>query len=218
MGKITVITPKQQLLLDEFKKDSYLRDHFYFSGGTALSLYYLQHRKSVDLDFFSEEKFDPQEVLRIVTSWAEKHSGTVEYVPIEQTHVFNFTFPNKQTVKVDFSLYPYKRVEESKVVDNISVDSIIDIAVNKLLVAEQRTEVKDFVDLYFLLEQFTVWDLIEGIRIKFRVNLDPFVIGSDFFKVEQFDYLPKMIKPLTLDELKSFFRQKAKEIGAKSVE
>lgn len=218
MGKITVITPKQQLLLDEFKKDSYLRDHFYFSGGTALSLYYLQHRKSVDLDFFSEEKIDPQEVLGRVTSWAEKHKAAVEYVPIEQTHTFNVIFPNKQAVKVDFSFYPYKRVGESKKIDSIMVDSLVDIAVNKLLIAEQRTQVKDFVDLYFLLEQFTVWDLIEGVRMKFRVDLDPFVIGSDFFKIEDFDYLPKMIKPLTLDKLKSFFRQKAKEIGAKSTE
>lgn len=32
---------------------------------------------------------------------------------------------------------------------------------------------------------------------------------------EDFDYLPKMIKPLSLDELKTFFRQKAKEIGRK---
>lgn len=218
MGKIIVITPEQQLLLDDFRNDSYLCSHFYFSGGTALSLFYLQHRESVDLDFFSEEQFDPQEILRKVISWVKKYNGTVEYVPVEQTHIFNITFPNKQIVKIDFVFYPYKRVEESKKIDGIMVDSAIDIAVNKLLVVEQRAEVKDFVDLYFLLKQFTIWDLIEGVNTKFKVAFDPFVIGSDFFKVEQFDYLPKMIKSLSLDELKSFFKQKSTEIGGRAVE
>lgn len=218
MGKIAVITPEQQLLLDDFKSDPYLCSHFYFSGGTALSLYYLRHRQSVDLDFFSEDQLDPQEILRKVTSWAEKHGCTIEYAPIEQIHIFNITFPNKQTVKVDFAFYPYKQVGESKKIDGAIVDSIIDIAINKLLIVEQRAEVKDFVDLYFLLRQFTIWDLIEGVKMKFGVALDPFIIGSDFFKVERFDYLPKMIKPLTLGELKSFFKQKSTEIGGKTVE
>src|SRR5436190_2938449 len=105
-----------------------------------------------------------------------------------------------------------------KRINGIDVDSLIDIAVNKLLVTQQRTEVKDFVDLYFLLKKFTVWDLIEGVRIKFKVTIDPLIIGSDFLKVESFDYLPKMIKPLSLKELKRFFKEKAKDVGLKVVD
>ena len=37
-------------------------------------------------------------------------------------------------------------------------------------------------------------------------------------KVEDFDYLLKMLKPLTLPELKDFFRQKAKELAKRVVE
>lgn len=216
MGKVTVITKEQEILLDQFRDDSSLASRFYFTGGTALSLYYLGHRKSIDLDFFSESMFDPQVILTKVTAWAQKHNATLDYVPIEDTHVFNFTFPNKQFVKVDFAFYPNKRLRESEIIDGIPVDSILDIAVNKLLAVQQRAEVKDFVDLYFLLEKFTVWDLIEGVRIKFKVNLDPFIIGSDFMKVERFGFLPKMIKALTLRELKSFYEQKAKDIAGKS--
>ena len=32
--------------------------HFYLTGGTALSGYYLQHRISDDLDFFTEDDLD----------------------------------------------------------------------------------------------------------------------------------------------------------------
>src|SRR5437879_5143457 len=102
MGKINIITSEQKLLLEEFGKDAYLTSHFYFTGGTALSLYYLQHRASVDLDFFSSETFEPQVILNKLSKWQNKLKFTIEYVPIETMQTFELTFPNKQSVKVDF--------------------------------------------------------------------------------------------------------------------
>ncbi|MBI4059033.1 nucleotidyl transferase AbiEii/AbiGii toxin family protein [Candidatus Microgenomates bacterium] len=218
MGQVRIITPEQELLLDEVRKDRFLSSIFYFTGGTALSLYYLQHRKSIDLDFFSQEKFDPQVILDKMTLWEKKLHFIVDYLAVENTQIFNLIFSDKRTVKVDFAFYPYKRVEKSKIVDNLAIDSLLDISINKLLAIEQRTEVKDFADLYFLLKEFTIWDLLEGVRVKFKVKMDPFVVGADLLKVETFDFLPEMIKLLTLEELRSFFRQKAKEISGKSLE
>lgn len=40
---------------------------------------------------------------------------------------------------------------------------------------------------------------------------------EEFLKIEDFTLLPKMIKPLTLDQLKSFFRVLAKKLGKKVV-
>jgi len=96
MGKIVVITPEQQLLLEKIKKDPFLTSHFYFTGGTALSMYYLQHRLSVDLDFFSEEKFDPQTVFDKANVLGKNLKATIEYVPIEDNHTFNFSFRDKK--------------------------------------------------------------------------------------------------------------------------
>lgn len=217
MGQVTIITHEQKLLLDKFRKDKFLSCNFYFTGGTALSLHYLQHRQSVDLDFFSESQFDPQVILDTITAWGKELDFTVDYLKIEVAQIFNLTFPNKQTTKIDFGFYPHKQVEECQLIDGIKVDSLMDIAINKLLTVEQRTEVKDFVDLYFLLKDFAIWDLLEGVKVKFKVKMDPFVIGSDLLKVEGFDYLPRMIQPLELHDLKSFFRQKAKEMGLKSI-
>lgn len=215
MGKVSIITPEQELLLNQFKLNEYLTSHFYFTGGTALGMYYLQHRLSVDLDFFSGEKFDPQTILRIATTWAKKLNAQITYIPAEDTHIFNFTFANQNTVKVDFAFYPYKTVRKGNREGAFAVDSLLDIAINKLMVIQQRSEVKDFVDLYFILElkKFTIWDLIEGIQTKFKVNVDTFIIGSDFLKVEQFNFLPEMVKPLTLDKLKSYFKKMARELG-----
>jgi len=37
-------------------------------------------------------------------------------------------------------------------------------------------------------------------------------------KVADFDHLPRMIKPLSLDELQTFFIEQAKELGRSAVE
>lgn len=100
----------------------------------------------------------------------------------------------------------------------MAIDSLKDIGVNKLATIHQRTEVKDFVDLYYLLQKFTFWDLLYGIENKFRLELDLVFAAAGFLRVEKFDFLPKMIKPLTLEELKKFFRLQAREIGGRITE
>lgn len=217
MGKIQVFTKEQQIILAQVRENSFFQQ-FYLTGGTALSALYLQHRYSEGLDFFTEKEFDTQLVLTLIDQWSKQYNFTFTSEFHQVVYIFLLTFKNNQKLKVDFAYYPHKRIKEDNVIDGIKADSLIDIAVNKLLTISQRTEVKDFVDLYFLLEKFTVWDLIEGVRVKFRMRLEPFIIASDFLKVEDFDYLPKMIIPLDLKELKLFFRQKAKGLGAVAVE
>lgn len=219
MGKIHILTEEQQVILDVVRYSKFFQSNFYFTGGTALSTFYLNHRYSDDLDFFSQERFDQQIILTLVQEWSKKCKFSIKSSRFtEVVYVFILQFNNKKLLKVDFGYYPYKCIEEGVKQDDIKIDSLLDIAINKLLTVSQRYEVKDFVDLYFLLQKFSVWDLIEGVRIKFKMELEPLLLGADFLKVEEFDYLPRMIKPLTIEDLKAFFRQKALVIGKKSVE
>ena len=217
MGKIQVLTKEQQIILAEVRMNFFFQQ-FYFTGGTALSASYLQHRYSEDLDFFTEKEFDSRALFTVVDLWSRQHDFTFTSEFLQVVHIFFLTFKNNEKIKVDFGFYPYKRIEEGRIVNGMRTDSLTDIAVNKLLTLTQRSSIKDFVDLYFLLQTFTIWDLIEGVQVKFKRQLEPFIVASDFLKVEDFDYLPKMIKPLTLHELKTFFTQRAKELGKKSIE
>ncbi len=219
MGKVNlIITKRQREILKAFQKDPFLRSQFYFTGGTALSLYYLQHRISEDLDFFTENPFDPDQVGSIVDNWSKQYNFETEFKQIENLTTFLLKFHDGYTLKLDFNLYQHKRVEKSKLIDGIEVDNLTDIAINKLITIVQRTQVKDFVDLYFLLKKFTIWDLIAGVRVKFGYKTDPLLVASDFLKVENFEFLPIMIKPLKLEELKDFFREHAKRLGKVAVE
>lgn len=212
MGQID-LTSKQQIIFDEIEKSDFIRENFYFTGGTALASIYLHHRLSEDLDFLSPEKFDTLAILNLITEWSRKHHFEIDSEENEVVRIFFLEFPDKEKLKVDFGYYPYKRLKKGQFAGSVEVDSLLDIAVNKLQTIHQRSDVKDFVDLYFLLKQFTVWDLIEGVRIKFGIELDPYTIAADYLKIERFEDLPKMLVPLNLKDLQDFYREKAKELG-----
>ena len=72
MGK-TILTPNQQLLLEHASQSKVITDTFYLTGGTALSEFYLQHRLSEDLDFFSEEELD----TTAIAAWVKATAKTI---------------------------------------------------------------------------------------------------------------------------------------------
>jgi predicted nucleotidyltransferase component of viral defense system len=218
MGENISFTKEQKFIIDKISKEPNLSSKFYFTGGTALSCFYLHHRYSEDLDFFTEHKFDHEVVKSIISRWAKDENFTFKAIWKEVVYIFILTFPNGINLKLDFGYYPYKRVEKGKDFEGVTVDSLLDIAINKLTTINQRIAVKDFVDLYFLFQEFTIWDLIEGMRVKFNIKTEPFLLAGDFLKVEEFEIMPRMIKPLTLDELKIFYRQKTQELAMRGVE
>ena len=225
MGKINkkdiselTFTPIQRIIFDEFSENSKLRKQFYFTGGTALSAIYLHHRESEDLDFFSETEFDNEDIEDFIEEIAKSKNLQVRFTPRERVRIFELIKKGKVEIKVDFGYYPYKRLKKGIKVNNVEVDSIRDIATNKLHTVTSRTEVKDFVDLYFLLKKFTFWDLLYGVKEKFRMELDLVWLAADLLKVKQFKYLPKMLIPLKLKEIQDFYETQAKKIGMRVVE
>ena len=212
MGKVN-FTSKQQIIFEEVKNSQFLKANFYFTGGTALSAVYLNHRLSEDLDFFSEDKFDILPITNLINEWAKKHIFKVTPEDKEAVKIFNLEFPDGERLKVDFGYYPYKRLRKGEIIDSVAVDSLLDIAVNKLQTIRQRREVKDFVDLYFLLQTFTIWDLMDGVRIKFKMEIDPYLVAVDCLKAGSFENLPKMLVPLELPQLQDFYKNLAKKLG-----
>ena len=216
MGKIQIITKEQEILLDEIRQNIYLRNLFYFTGGTALSYFYFQHRVSDDLDFFTQSLFKPKEVIDFLKLMSKKYNFTFSAQSGKLVVMVKINW-GRHLLKVDFARYPYKQLGKTRKINELTLDSLLDIGVNKLSMLAERTEVKDFVDLYFILKHLTIWDLIEGVRVKFNMEINPFILASDFTKAYTFYYLPKMIKPLSLPKLKDFYKKNAVAIGRKNI-
>lgn len=62
-----ILTPLHKKTLAAIGQTT-LADSFYLTGGTALSAFYLEHRYSVDLDFFTS---DPNAVARVAPTMQE---------------------------------------------------------------------------------------------------------------------------------------------------
>lgn len=213
-AKKSILTPKQKIFLKEFINNSPLSSLFYLTGGTALSEFYLQHRLSEDLDFFCPQKFEIDIVHEFINK--EKTILQAEKVLFEKRNgrdIFTLDFKNKDFLKVEFVHYPYHNLAPFKKIGNLSVDSLIDIAVNKLFSVFARNETKDFVDLFFLLKKYTVTQLLDGVEKKFELKLSKFSVGNEFYKIRKITQLPKMIRKLSLRELIDYFKDQARELG-----
>ncbi len=198
-------------------KEADITANFYLTGGTALSAFYFHHRESEDLDLFSPSPFDEQRIIALTTKIAQKIKAKVLYEKIFDRQTFDLSFARDQKLKVDFAHYPYPSLAKPKSYFNLKIDSLLDIATNKLMLLTQRSNPKDFVDLYFLLKKFSLWDLVYSMEKKFKIKPEPLFLGSQLLMAEEIDVLPVMTKKIKIAELKDFFRKEARTLGKKFV-
>lgn len=143
-------------LLSLFKNKDFL-DDFYLSGGTALSLQ-LGHRESEYLDFFTQNEFDPLQLQPHLEKLGKLSS--VEADPGTLNLFLN-------DVKVQFLRYPYPLLESKINFEQIWLSSKIDIACTKLITISSRGSKKDFIDMYFLLQEYSLPQLFEKLPQKY---------------------------------------------------
>lgn len=196
-------------------------DAFYLTGGTALSRFYLRHRQSNDLDFFSatEELIDPfsrrlEEALRSAGMAVERNRGFRSFVELvvqeggEQTVIH-------LALDAPFRFEPVKTFPEYS---GLKVDSLTDIASNKLLALFGRAALRDFIDVHALVQQghFSPRVLMEKAKQK-DPGFDLYWLGVVFERLKTFpENSPDMlllVKPVPFKELRVFFDNWRQEIA-----
>ncbi len=130
----SILSPGQKKLLACAGADVHITKHFYLTGGTALAEFYLHHRYSEDLDFFSEREFDLR-AISVFFKMVQKKAGIqrVEYQQSFNRNLFFLTLTNREVIKTEFTYFPFPRIEEKLKSGGLWIDSLLDIAVNKLL-------------------------------------------------------------------------------------
>jgi predicted nucleotidyltransferase component of viral defense system len=140
-----ILTPSQVIFLRRFIP-SELNDVFRLTGGTALSAFYLEHRISEDLDFFSSEKVAFHSLERVLKGM--DCVSEISYTKQFDRNLFRIKLEDASLLKVEFTYYSLRNLEDPHIVEGMRVDSFLDIVVNKLCAIADRTEAKDFVDVY----------------------------------------------------------------------
>ena len=127
---------------------------FSLAGGTALALQ-LGHRISIDLDFFTNERFNSQEVFEflrehfIVSNCTYTANSLSLYIQSQQ-----------EEIKVDLIRHNYPRLRPIQTFKHIQIFSLEDIAAMKLNAIANRGSKKDFYDIHALLKHFSIKELI----------------------------------------------------------
>ena len=213
--KTTLLTDEQQKFLTTFNKEKSLCKKFYLTGGTALSEFYLHHRLSEDLDFFSEEEFS----ILPIRSFIKKvgmvlNVKKIDYQNFLGLHTFFFYLQNKEKLKVDFNYYPFPRILRGLKVKNIIIDSDYDIAVNKIHTIVMQPRARDFIDIYFLIreKEYTLRNLLKQAKIKFDWHIDAIQLGARFLQVKDVRDFPRMVKRISHREWQNFFIEEAKKL------
>ena len=219
MAKEEILTLNQRQFLEFASLTDYIHRNFYLTGGTALACFYLRHRLSEDLDFFNEKDEVNLELLsRILGKFEKKIKiSKIEQRSIFGIHNFFFHFPDKKILKVDFSYYPFTRIQKGTKFKNIAIDSDYDIAVNKVHTIYTQPRARDFIDLYFLIKEkgYLLTDLILKAKAKFDWHIDPVQLGIQLLKAKEVKDFPFLLKEIDHQEWQDFFVGQAKQLEKK---
>ena len=186
---------------------------FYLTGGTALAHFYLQHRKSYDLDFFTSEENLVDSFSRNAGVFLEKQNLKVERRRGMKSFVELFVSRRNESLVIQFaqdSPFRFEPPREFSGYPGLKVDSLRDIASNKTLALFGRAALRDFIDLYVLIREAGVDSkaLLQDAQQKDkRFDLYWFAVSLErinTYSAESQEML-MLLKPIAFSELQSFF-------------
>lgn len=213
----TILTTNQKILLDEIGKNKSFVRAFYLGGGTALAEFYLKHRLSEDLDFFSQHEFDPFSISAFLKSIQKRMDiSNIDYQQSFNRNLFFIRIKN-DLIKTEFTYYPFPQIESKKIANGLRIDSLLDIAVNKVFTIYQKPRSRDFIDLYLIVKK-TGWqipDLIKKAKAKFDYHIDLLQLGTQFVKSLEIEDFPKMLIKLPHAAWRKFFLAEAVKFKSK---
>jgi predicted nucleotidyltransferase component of viral defense system len=209
--KMNVIDRKTKEVLIKLEKKFELRNSIYLAGGTGLALQ-IGHRKSYDLDFFTNKEFEVNEVIDF----------------LKDNFDTQLEMSDKRTIKAEidgvrFSLfyYDYPLLSKFERFGKINLASIKDIAAMKLVAITNRGAKRDFIDIYFISKMEGLEKLLEYYEKKYKKvkpNIYNVLKGLVYFDDAEDEPMPRMIKTVSWDEVKEYFRDEVKKIVCKRLE
>jgi predicted nucleotidyltransferase component of viral defense system len=177
--------------------------NFRLCGGTSLSLQ-IGHRISVDLDFFCQSEIDLDQLL--------------DDLNLDFQIDVNYRNPKVlscmvEKVKVDFVKYHYPWIGNPIESEGVILCSLYDIAAMKLEAIKGRGRKRDFVDLYYLLKNFSLQEMLEFNLKKYRNNDQTLILKSlTYFIDAEEDTDPNTFEKLNWEKVKKQIITEVKSI------
>ena len=201
--KIDFSLPKTIL---PFLKDKV--DDYYLAGGTALAMFYYEHRESFDLDFFTTEKtFSATEVIgHMPDGWETDivREGTI--------------YGRLCGAQISFIAYPFfiPRVAPEHY-GGIAILAPADIAVMKIVAISQRGRKRDFIDLFwYAMHSEPLQDVLLRLPDQYPIVAHDYhhILKSLVYFVDaEEDPMPKLLFTAEWKEVKRYFRREVPRVA-----
>lgn len=212
----TILTTRQLDFLELVSQNREITKRFYWTGGTVLAEFYLQHRLSEDIDLFCEDEEVNQE---LVEAFLTKSKFQLKVKSIKRSQYlglfsYHLIYNKKESLKVDFNYYPFPRIQKSKKYEKIEIDSLYDIAVNKIHTIAMKPRSRDFIDIYFIVKEkkYSFSKMLYDAKIKFDWHIDAIQLGSQLLKSLEVKDFPVMLKKINHQDWKNFFVNETKKL------
>ena len=204
MLQISTIQPSTLELLISLQKVEVLKSTR-LVGGTALALQ-LGHRLSIDLDFFGQVEGDS---ATIADCLRDEGFDIIMNENTKNIHIFTIN-----GVKTDIVNYKYSWIDESIEDGGIKLAGLKDIAAMKMAAITNRGSKKDFIDFYFLLNHFSLKEIIDFYLGKYP-DASAFLACKSlvYFADADIQVMPKMLVPTDWEEVKKTIITKVKQIS-----
>jgi predicted nucleotidyltransferase component of viral defense system len=193
------VEPRTFELLRNLMSLDILKD-FYLVGGTALALQ-KGHRFSVDLDLFTTKLFDVSELKEALVNQFD------DFVLTNESGQMMFALINN--VKVDFVKMGYPTLFNPTIEDGVRMLDIKDIAPMKLKAIVQRGSKKDFFDLFYILQELKLIEVLDLYKKKFNQSEVFHVLKSlSYFEDAENDFDPILFdKNITWGHIKDTIKK-----------
>ena len=163
-------------------------------GGTALALQY-GHRQSIDLDFFGTLAVEQDDIIEMFSSMG---SFTIHN---RTKRILQGALRGIKVDVIDYSQYPW--VDAPVVEDGITLASPRDIAAMKINAIEGRGTRKDFVDIYFLLQHYSLSQMLDFYAQKYpNHSFFRALLSLTYFDDAEQQAMPKMLTIVNWEEIK----------------
>ncbi len=189
----SIIAPETFKLIQELQTIPELKE-FYLVGGTALALQ-LGHRGSIDIDLFTQNEFNDNVIVELINK---------QYTIIEIFRRKGSIICLINNIKTDFIRHDYELLRQPLTEEGITFLSKEDIAAMKFhAIIQSGKRLKDFIDVYFLLEHFSLKQMIDFFSAKYKYS-NPMIAmkAINFFDdIDPNIDPPKLLEPLPLKKI-----------------
>ena len=165
-------------------------------GGTALALQF-GHRQSIDLDFFGKLQVSQDEILEMISRLG------FDIRVLNQTRLILQLVVNR--IKVDVIDYSYNWIDDPVIENGITLASPKDIAALKINAIEGRGSKKDFIDIYLLLQHFSLDEILSFYALKYPNHSILMALKSlIYFEDAENQTMPKMFINTPWEAMKKY--------------